>query len=56
MMKTRRMRWVGHVALIGHMINAHTFWLENPRRFSVYTKLILLKWVLRKYGGWRGLD
>jgi hypothetical protein len=28
-LKSRRMRWVGHVARIGEMINAYKFWSEN---------------------------
>jgi len=30
--KSRRMRWVGHVAYTGEMRNAYTFWSERPHR------------------------
>jgi hypothetical protein len=30
MVKSRRMRWAGHVACVGEMRNAHKILVENP--------------------------
>jgi hypothetical protein len=31
-MKSRRMRWVGHVALMGDVRNSHSIFVQKPER------------------------
>jgi hypothetical protein len=52
MIKSRRMRWVGHVALMGEKNNAYRILVEKPegkgplRRPRRRGSWIILKWIL----------
>jgi hypothetical protein len=45
MIKSRRMRWEGHVARMGQLRNAYKVLVGKPER------KIILEWILGKLGG-----
>jgi hypothetical protein len=53
LIKSRSMRWVGHVAHMGEMRNAYKIWLENLKGRDHLEDLgvdgrIILEWILGK--------
>jgi hypothetical protein len=60
--KSRSMRWVGHVARIGRIEMHIGFWCRSQKKGSNWEYLdvggrIILKWILeRERRGWYGLD
>jgi hypothetical protein len=51
MIKSWRMRWVRHVALMGEEISAYEAWLRNVKRNTVLHRRrwgIVLKWVVKE--------
>jgi hypothetical protein len=53
MMKSRRMRWVGHVACMGAKRNAYRFWWESQKERDHQEDLdvggrIILNWIVKK--------
>jgi hypothetical protein len=56
MIKSRRLRWAGHILRMGEARNAYNILLENLKGrdhledLGVYGKIIL-EWILRKQGG-----
>jgi hypothetical protein len=59
--KSRRLRWAGHVARMGERSGAYRVWwgnlrvgdhLENP----VVDRRIILKWIFERLDGGHGLD
>jgi hypothetical protein len=60
MIKSRRMRWAGHVARIGEKRNVWIL-VEKPQEKSHWEDqdvggCTILKWLLEKYKGLYGLD
>jgi hypothetical protein len=62
MIKTRRLRWAGHVACTGEKRNAYRVWVGKPEERGHLEGLgieerIILKWMLKKQDGkaWAGL-
>jgi hypothetical protein len=60
--KSRRMRWAGHVARMGREEIYVGFWLGNPRerahlKYPGVDGRIILRWIFRKWdvGVWAGL-
>jgi hypothetical protein len=60
-MKSRRMRWVGHVARMEEMRNVYCVLVGNPEEKdnlegTGVDERIILKWILKKYDGrvWTG--
>jgi hypothetical protein len=53
--KTRRMRWAGHVARMGEKKNAYRLFLRKPKGKSLLG--IILGWILERWDGvmWNGL-
>jgi hypothetical protein len=54
--KSKRMRWTGHVACIGDMRNAYKIWSENLVGCDLMEDLSIdgrqiLEWILRKFCG-----
>jgi hypothetical protein len=52
MIKSRRMRWVGHVACMGEMRNAYEILVGKPegkRSLGRSNINIILKWILGKW-------
>jgi hypothetical protein len=61
LIKSRRMRWGGHVAHMEEMKDVYTILVGKPEEKRPLGRLdtdgrMLLKWVLRKYLGGFGLD
>ena len=63
MIKSRSMRWVGHVARIEDKRGAYIFWCGNVKERDNLGDLdtdgrIILKWIFKKWDGdvWTGLD
>ena len=59
--KSRRMRWAGHVARIGVGRGVHRVLVGKPEGKSNWGDpdadgRIILRWILRKWEGVRGLD
>jgi hypothetical protein len=53
--KSRRMRWVGHVARMGEMINVVPKRKEHSKDTGIKGKVILLNWIQNGGGGvWIG--
>jgi hypothetical protein len=54
MIKSRRMRWAGHVARMGEKRNAYGYWWEIQKRDHWEGQDVgggtILKWILRKMG------
>jgi hypothetical protein len=52
MIKSRRMRWMGHAACVGEMRNAYTILVGKPEGRDYLEELvvcrIILKWILKK--------
>jgi hypothetical protein len=62
MIKSRRMRWVGHVARIGEKRNAYRILVEKPEGKRPLGRprrrwVTILKWILERQDGmeWIGL-
>ena len=60
-MKSRRMRWVGHVARIGRGEVNTGFWWGNWSERNYFDDSgvdgrIILRWIFRKWDGGHGLD
>jgi hypothetical protein len=54
MIKSRRMKWAGHVACIEGIRNSYAFWLENMKERNHSENLgidgkIILEYILGKY-------
>jgi hypothetical protein len=59
--KSRRMRWAGHVARMKGRRTHIGCWWENLRERDHYENKdmggwIILRWILEEYGGWCGLE
>jgi hypothetical protein len=55
-MKSRRMRWIGHVAYVGKRKDSHRFLMGKPEGKRPFGGLklrrnVILKWVLQKWDG-----
>jgi hypothetical protein len=62
-MKSRRMRWMGHVAHTGERTGVYGVLVgkpvgERPRKTQAYMVGQILRWILRKWNGaaWTGLN
>jgi hypothetical protein len=56
-MKSRRMRWAGHVACMGDRRGAYRVWWGDLKETDHLKDLsidgrIILKWILNKWDGW----
>jgi hypothetical protein len=61
--KSRRMRWAGHVARMGRGVACTGVWWENPRERDHWgdpgvDARIILRWIFKKWdmGLWTGLS
>jgi hypothetical protein len=54
--KSRRLRWAGHVARMGEKRNAYRILVGKPEGLDVGKKIIL-RWILERWNGvgWSGL-
>jgi hypothetical protein len=61
MIKSRRLRWAGHVACTGENRNAYRVWVKKPEERGHLEGLgieqrIILKWMLKNRMGRHGLN
>jgi hypothetical protein len=61
MIKSRRMRWAGHVARTGEKRNAYRMLVGKPEGKRSWEDQdvggrTILKWILERRMGWYGLD
>jgi hypothetical protein len=54
MIKSRRMRWTGHVARVSENRNAYRTWWESQKKRDHYEDLdigwrIILRWILERH-------
>jgi hypothetical protein len=57
MIKSRRMRWAGHVAWMGWREMHIGYWWESQKESDHVSQWIILKWILQRQDGveWTGL-
>jgi hypothetical protein len=53
--KSRKLRWVVHVASMGERVCVYRVLVEKPEGMRSL-EILILRWILEKLNGWHGLD